>query len=265
MPLTVADSYDAELRRHNERLQAATGIRSADRVLDVGCGAGQTTRDAARAAVAGSVLGVDVSERLLERARERTAAEGLHNVTYELGDAQIHPFAPEQFDVLISRFGTMFFGHPVAAFRNIARASRPEARLVMLVWQGHDRNEWATAIDEALSPGAGMPAPPNGANPFSLAEPAVAESILGSAGFDEVRFDGVHVPVFYGPDAESAYEVVCSMSRTRQMLASFDATTAELALARLRGLLAAHETSQGVEFDSRAWIVTAKRGRPTTY
>jgi SAM-dependent methyltransferase len=259
MPLTVADNYDAELRRHNERLQAATGIRSVERVLDVGCGAGQTTRDAARAAVAGSVLGVDVSERLLERARERTAAEGLHNVTYELGDAQIHPFAPEQFDVVISRFGTMFFGDPVAAFSNIARGLRSEARLVMLVWQSLDRNEWAAAIDEALSPGTGIPAPPTGANPFSLAEPDVVESILRPAGFNELSFVDVHEPVFYGPDAATAYAIVCTMSSTRQVLASIDATAAELASTRLRRLLVAHETSQGVEFDSRAWIVTAKR------
>jgi ubiquinone/menaquinone biosynthesis C-methylase UbiE len=88
MPLTLADFYDAELCRHNERFRAATGIRRADRVLDVGCGAGQTTRDAARAALSGSVLGVDVSAQLLERARQRTAAEGLHNVTYELGDCR---------------------------------------------------------------------------------------------------------------------------------------------------------------------------------
>src|SRR5467141_1813059 len=81
MPLTVADNYDAELRRLNDRFRAATGIRRTDCVLDIGCGAGQTSRDAARAAVAGKVLGVDISERLLERARERTAAEGLRNIT----------------------------------------------------------------------------------------------------------------------------------------------------------------------------------------
>jgi ubiquinone/menaquinone biosynthesis C-methylase UbiE len=89
MPLTLADFYDAELRRHNERFRAATGIRPADLVLDVGCGVGQITRDVARAAMSGSVLGVDVSEQLLERARQRTAAEGLDNVTYELGDVQM--------------------------------------------------------------------------------------------------------------------------------------------------------------------------------
>ena len=107
--LRLADHYDAELRRHNERLRAATGVVPTDHVLDIGCGAGQTTCDAARAAVQGSALGVDVSDAMLERARRRTAEEGLSNVSYELGDAQTHRFRPAHFDVVISRFGTMFF------------------------------------------------------------------------------------------------------------------------------------------------------------
>ena len=259
MPLTVADNYDAELRRLNDRFCAATGIRRTDCVLDIGCGAGQTSRDAARAAVAGKVLGVDVSEQLLERARERTAAEGLRNITYELGDAQVHPLVPRQFDVVISRFGTMFFADPVTAFSNIARAARPEARLVMLVWQSHDRNEWAVAIEAALSPRKPTPGPAHGANPFSLAQPAEVESILGAAGFSDVGFEDVHEPVFYGPDAESAYEIVCSMSMARDVLLRLDASEALSARSRLRRLLAGHETTQGVVFDSRAWLVTAKR------
>ncbi|HET9475735.1 MAG TPA: class I SAM-dependent methyltransferase, partial [Steroidobacteraceae bacterium] len=87
--LTIADHYDAELRRHNERLRAATEIGPTDRVLDIGCGAGQTTRDAARVASAGSVLGVDISQPMLERARRLTREAGLRNVRYELGDAQV--------------------------------------------------------------------------------------------------------------------------------------------------------------------------------
>ena len=149
--LTIADHYDAELRRHHEHLRAATDIAPADRVLDIGCGAGQTTRDAARAASSGSVLGVDISEQMLERARRLTQDAGLQNISYELGDAQVHRFSPASFDVLISRFGTMFFADPDAAFANLASASRRGARLVMMVWQGCVRNEWATAIPEALA------------------------------------------------------------------------------------------------------------------
>ena len=87
---------------------------------------------------------------MLERARLRTAEEGLHNVTFEHGDAQVHPFPPARFDVVISRFGTMFFADPIAAFTNIARAARTGARLVMMVWQSEERNEWATAVRHRL-------------------------------------------------------------------------------------------------------------------
>jgi SAM-dependent methyltransferase len=258
--LTIADHYDAELRRHHERLWAALDIGPADRVLDVGCGAGQTTRDAARAAGAGSVLGVDVSEQLLERARRLTAQEGLHNVSYELGDAQVHRFDPARFDVVISRFGTMFFADPVAAFTNLAGASRPGARLVMIVWQSHDRNEWAVEIDRALTGGtATPPPPPTGSDPFSLAEPSTVEAVLTAAGLVGIGFAEVHEPVYYGPDAAFAYEIVHSLKSTSDLLAELDPAAAERALERLRAMLAARETGDGVLFDSRAWIVTARR------
>src|SRR3954452_15433415 len=147
---TSLDFYDAELRAHHEHLRAAYGISPGDEVLDIGCGTGLTTREAARAAAPGRVVGVDVSERMLEWARQVTAAERLDNVRYELGDAQVHRFEPAGFDVAISRFGTMFFADPAAAFANIAAALRPQARLVLLVWQSGERNEWDQAIAASL-------------------------------------------------------------------------------------------------------------------
>jgi SAM-dependent methyltransferase len=259
-PLLLADHYDAELARHSERLRVATGIRPADRVLDVGCGAGQSTREAARAAVSGSALGVDVSEAMLERARRRTAEEGLENVVYELGDAQVHGFQPGHFDAVISRFGTMFFADPVAAFGNIARAARPGARLVMMVWQRHEENEWATAIERALTGGSAKPTqPPTGLDPFSLGDPATVGTILGAAGFVDVGFTDVDEPVYYGPDAGAAMRLVRGMKMTGDLLADLDPVAAERALAQLRETLAAHETGQGVLFDARSWIVTARR------
>ena len=136
--------YDAELSRYNVRLRAAAGVRPADRVLDIGCGTGQTTRDAARAATSGSALGVDLSRPMVDRARQLSEEEGIPNVDFELADAQVHPFAPRDFTVGLSRFGTMFFADPVAAFTNIGRALRPGARLVQLVWQAYDRQEWTS-------------------------------------------------------------------------------------------------------------------------
>jgi len=127
--------YDAELQRHNQILRRSYGIRPDDHVLDIGCGAGQTTRDAARMARAGAAVGVDVSASMIERARRLTDATGLANVSFERADAENHPFPSESFDVAISRFGTMFFARPVAAFANIGRALRPGAHLVTMVWR----------------------------------------------------------------------------------------------------------------------------------
>ena len=149
--------YDAELRLHTEVLRRAYGIGPHDHVLDIGCGAGETTRDAARLAVAGSVVGVDVSAPMIERARQLAEAAGLHNVTFEQADAELHHFPVEWFQVAISRFGTMFFADPVAAFTNIGRAMRPGGRLAMMVWQDHLRNEWSVSIQRALT-GADVPA-----------------------------------------------------------------------------------------------------------
>ena len=132
--------YDAELQRHNEVLRRSYGIRPEDHVLDIGCGAGQTTRDAARLASAGAALGVDVSAAAIERARRLTEEAGLSNVSFEQADAASHAFPSESFDVAISRFGTMFFADPVAAFANVRRGLRPDGRLVMMVWREHDLN-----------------------------------------------------------------------------------------------------------------------------
>ena len=251
--------YDAELRLHNERFRAATRVGPGDRVLDVGCGTGLTTREAARAAVDGSAVGVDVSAPMLEHARRRSADEGLTNVTFQQADAQVHRFPSRHFDLCISRFGVMFFADPLVAFTNVGRALRPGARMVLLVWQGIDRNEWATAIDRALTGAAAAPAPPGrGPAAFSLAEPAVTEGILTEAGFTDVGFTEVHEPVYYGPDSAAAFDNVLRLQAPRDRLANLDAGAGERARERLRATLAAHSTDSGVYFDSRAWIVTAR-------
>jgi SAM-dependent methyltransferase len=250
-----AERHDAELRLHNVHFRAAAGVGTGESVLDIGCGTGQTTREAGRAAAPGHVLGVDVSEPAIERARELTAAEGLDSVAYELADAQVHSFAPDRYDVAISRFGTMFFADPTAAFANIARALRQGARLAMLVWQVRERNEWALEIDAALDDD------PGDAGPFSLGDPDATTHVLERAGFVDIRFSDVHEPVFYGPDLAAALEFVHGFRSTVSALARLEPAAAARAEERLHELLAAHlRSDDGVVFDSRAWIVTARRG-----
>lgn len=256
MTFDRADFYDAELRRHDARFRAALEIGPRDRVLDIGCGAGQSTRAAARMAIEGRVLGVDVSEEMLEVARHRSAEEGLRNIAFERGDAQVQGFPAAHFDLCISRFGAMFFADPVAAFTNVSRAMRPGGRLVLLVWQGRERNAWATAIPGALALGDDRSS--DAAPAFSLGDRAVTTRILTEAGFVSIDFAEVHEPAFYGPTLEAAQEAIVALFLPKDRLADPKEVVDER-LRRVRALLAAHLTADGVLFDSRAWIVTARR------
>ena len=245
--------YDGELRRYDGVLVPAWEVGVRDRVVDVGCGGGWTTREAARLAVGGSVLGVDVSAAAVARAREAARDEGVRNVAFECGDAQVHPFPAGEFDLAISRFGTMFFADPVAAFGNVARALRPGGRLVMLVWQAREHNEWAVALDRVL----GDDDDPEAADAFSLGDPTTTAAILDAAGFADLDFADVRRPVYYGPDVDTAVAWVRGFTSTKKALERPE--PAADALGRLRELMAQHRTGDGVWFDSAAWIVRASR------
>jgi SAM-dependent methyltransferase len=260
-----AAGYDAELQRHNEVLRQSVGVQLHDHVLDIGCGTGQSTRQAARTARAGSALGVDISAPAIKRAHELARAEGLRNVTFEYADAQVHRFPPEQFDLAISRFGTMFFVDPVAAFANIGRALRPAGRLVMMVWQARERNEWDVAIHQSLEAAEGPVAGASGGpDPFSLADPPAVKEILQAAGFAGLAFTDVHEPVYYGPDLTAALDWVHGFTCISAVLNRLDPAAATRADERLRRALAAHLGDDGVWFNSRAWIITAHRHRAGT-
>ena len=252
--------YDAELWRHNQLLRQACGVQLHDHVLDIGCGTGQTTRQAARTAQAGSALGVDISAPAIERARELAQTEGLGNLTFEHANAQLHRFPHHRFDLAISRFGTMFFDDPVAAFANIKRALRPAGRLVMMVWQPQERNEWDIAIQQSLAaPQGPVAAASAGPDPFSLADPPTVKQILSAAGFADITFTDIDQPVYYGPDVAAALDWVRGFSCTNQILKQLDPAAASRAVRRLRETLSAHLSDDGVWFNSRAWIITARR------
>ncbi|WP_371583832.1 class I SAM-dependent methyltransferase [Streptomyces sp. NBC_01314] len=252
--------YDSELARYHERLRKALDIRPGDRVLDIGCGTGQTTRDAARVASPGTALGIDVSGPMLARAHQQAEAEGLRNVSFVQADAQAHAFPPEHFSLGVSRFGTMFFSDPIAAFANIGRALRPGARFVQLVWQAADRQEWHTAIRAALSRGYAPSTSTEAAvDPFTLADPDVVVGHLTAAGFTAVDVADVREPVYYGPDADRAHAAVLQLLMAKELVTGLDPASAKSALDRLRSTLETHDTGKGVWFDSRAWLVTARR------
>jgi hypothetical protein len=129
----------------------------------------------------------------------------------------------------------------------------------MMVWQAHERNEWDVAISQCL---AGPEDPPvvdsAGSDAFSLADPAAARGILNAAGFADVTFTDVNEPVYYGPDVAAALDWVRGFRCTSEGLSRLDPAAAARALGRLREMLAAHMSDDGVWFDSRAWIVSAR-------
>lgn len=257
-------SYDRSISSYQEVLAAAATITGGERVLDIGCGNGESSRAAARAAFPGSVVGVDLSKAMLERACDLSAAEGLTNVTFEQADAQIHPFEPGAYDVVISRFGAMFFSDRVAAFRNIHRATRDGGRLVMLAWQGLTRNEWMSEIRAALAAGRDLPSPPPGeAGPFGLADPDGVQVTLEAAGYQHVAISSVEEPIFAGTEAEEAYRFFCGTGMVRGLVAELDARGRDRALSSLRAMFEAHATDQGVQLGSAAWLITALRPSPT--
>lgn len=252
--------YNSVGHRLDPYLFEAARISPTHRVLDVGCGCGLSTREAARRAHAGAALGLDLSGRMIERARERTRLEGPANVSFEQADAQVYSFERRGFDVAISRFGAMFFADPVAAFTNVGGALRPGGRLALLSWQQLRDNDWLTFIRAALAAGRNLPEPPVGApGPFGLADSDAIRRILAAAGFIQVSIEPVREPMRMGDEVDDAYDFVRGLGITRGLLSELDDTARAAALDRLRSALVAHQTPDGVLFDSSAWLVTAHR------
>ena len=253
--------FDATIGPHHGVLMTAAAVVPGERVLDLGCGNGQTSRDAARAAgESGGVLGVDLSGPMLARAAQLAKDEGLGNVRFEQADAQVYPFEAGAFDVAISRFGVMFFEDPVAAFANIASGLRSGGRLAMLVWQSPRANEWISSIRTAVSVGRDLPSPPPGApGPFALADPDNARRVLTVAGFADVAFAASERPFNVGSDTEGAYTFISGLQAVLMMLEDLDEATTAQALGNLRATVAAHETPDGVVFGSAAWVLTARK------
>lgn len=255
-----ADHYDALIQRVTPHLMDAAAIGASDRVLDVGCGCGSTTRIAARAARTGSVLGVDLSAVMLEEAERRTRAEGLDNVRFEQTDVQVHPFAAA-FDLAISRFGVMFFEGPEAAFSNVASALRRGGRFTFLCWQERDRNDWAmipvSAALTAVPPPD--PAPAGAPGPFSLGNPDRIRQLLTQAGFDDVDVSEVAESIRLGENATDAVDFWQGTGTARLLLDDVDAETERRAIDAVRGALRPHEGPEGIWLGSAAWLVSATR------
>jgi SAM-dependent methyltransferase len=255
---TNAEAFDRAIARYQRPLLEAAALERADRVLDVGCGTGRTSLDAARLVPSGSVLGVDLSAGMLRVARAAADAEGLAGVRFEQADAQLYRFEVASFDVVLSRTCGTFFADPVAAWANLARALRPQGRLAMLTWQPIAANEWIAEIGTALSAGRPIPLPPPGTpGPFAFGDPDHARDVLTAAGFTVAGVRALAEPMWFGADADDACALILGVSGW--MLDGLDDDGRAGALAALRRTVDAHTGPDGVEFGSATWLITGRR------
>ncbi|WP_434587273.1 class I SAM-dependent methyltransferase [Streptomyces sp. A5-4] len=255
------DRWNAVNEGFNEPLLDAAGIMGGHCVLDLGCGSGQTTRMAALRAPQGRVLGLDLSAPMLAEARSCTAREGITNASFTQGDAQVHLFEAEAFDVAISRYGVMFFADPVAAFNNVGRALRPGGRLAFVCPADATLNGWVTAVEslrDFLPVGDfGRPGLPG---MFSLAAPDRIRDTLASAGYTGITINQAQAYGAWGRGAEDAAEFLLETGPGRHLLEQADATARARAHRTLTHHLSNHVAANGtVRLCSTSWLVTADR------
>ncbi|MFI8256216.1 class I SAM-dependent methyltransferase [Streptomyces filamentosus] len=255
------DRWNAVNDGFNAPLLDAAGIAPDHRVLDVGCGAGRTTRLAALRAPHGHALGVDLSAPMLAEARALAARDGVGNISFVRGDAQTHPFDPGAHDAAISRYGAMFFADPVAAFGNIGRALRPGGRLALVCPSDPELNDWVTAMTSLcgiLPVGDfGLPDRPG---MFSLSDPGRVRAVLTAAGFTAVSVEETRAYGTWGRGAADAADFLLATGPGRHLMDRSDAPTRTRARTALTDRLRPHETPGGaVRLLSTAWLVTAAR------
>ena len=234
-----------------------------ERVLDVGCGLGETTRSLAElVGPTGEAVGIDAGERFVETATAEAAEAGAGNVSYMTGDVQVADMG-SGFDLAFSRFGTMFFANPVAALRNVRSSLRPGGRLCMVVWRSKLANEWLyrgeLVVEKYLERPEETDEPTCGPGPFSMANADTTSDIVAAAGFADVALRRCDISYLMGRDMDQAMEVVMAIGPAGELirLAKDDAEKIRPQLEReLREAYADLEREDGVWAEASTWIVT---------
>lgn len=255
--VAMQSRLDRQLEPLGQAALDALKLTPGERVADLGCGSGQTTRDIARrVGTTGSVQGFDISEPLLALARSLAP-----QLTFASADIQVADLGASIFDAAFSRFGVMFFSDPVAAFRNVFRALRPGGRLAFVCWRKMAENPVMTAPLEA-GIAAGLPRPeapsdPRAPGPFAFAERDYVISILEQAGFVDVALTP-HDERVGGNDLDGTLELALQVGPLSRLLREHPQHR-DAVLRSARDVLTQYLTNGVVLMPSATWIVTARR------
>lgn len=257
-----ADARDRVLAPVADVLLKAAAPKSGMRVVDIGCGCGATTLMVSdRVGDTGSATGIDLSGPMLELARQRATAADAVNASFIQGDAQTHAFEPQSADLVISRFGTMFFADAEAAFGNIGRALRPEGRLCIATWQPLAANEWLTVSGAALLKHTDMPATaPDQPGMFAQSDPGIVSATLAAAGFADIAMEATAVEFTFGQTVDEAVEYLADSGQGRMLLETIpEGAARDAALVDVHDALVEHHDGAGVRLGGTIWLVTATR------
>lgn len=251
--------YDRMMGDFERALLDAADPRPGQRAIDVGCGAGTTTLDVARAVgPRGQVLGLDSSERTLAVARRRAQEADIPWARFVATDAATHPLPPGDADLVISRFGNLHFGDPVAAHWHLRAALRPAGRLAFVCARQASRNPWALLPAQVLCELSGTPLPARATTggPFTLRDPQRIGAILAEAGFTDVSLTSLDLEVCLGDDVDDALTFFFEADGERYEVL-LDAIGHPRAVSALRGALSPFAGDTGVWMPASTWLVTA--------
>lgn len=256
------DAMDAALAPLLEGVLDRAALAPGEHVLDIGCGAGTSTISAAeQIGDAGHILGVDISATLMAVAAER--AQGRSNIEFQVSDAQTHEFDKAGFDCLISRLGVMFFDDPVAAFVNIAKALRPEGRMIFASWGAIPDNPYFTLPAQVAKSmlGAVPKSDPDAPGPFAFRAPERVEAILQASGFEQIRVEEVPFVLTANGSAEDVAALMCEIGPAQRALQHYEADgeTRSRLIAVLADALKAFETGDGIRIPALINFTSARK------
>lgn len=260
--LAQLDRFERMIEPIGKALLDQAGYHAGDKVVDIGCGGGWTTRQIAKVTgKTGFALGLDISPDLVATARKRAEQENLANIRFEQGDAATTMPAEAPFDRLFSRFGSMFFSEPYPAFANLHRMLRKGGRLDIAVWASIVDNPWQRSIMQIIKEHMDLPTPqPRAPGPFALAEQDYVTDLLQKAGFVKINFNawaGEQYVGGPGSNPESAARFVLDGMHLGDLVR---ANGEELRLTierRLVELFEKHCDERGVHLGGKAWLVSA--------